>query len=157
MIVREFSIADRHAVHEVIHACDVFTAEEMQAARWMVEDWRPFEVDDDYAFFVVEIDAQVQGYACISKTPLTASTWHLYWICVHPRAQGLGAGQALMSHSEAFIRLHGGKRIVLETSGQPQYERTRCFYHSGGYREVGRIRDFYKPSDDCVIFCKELS
>ena len=25
------------------------------------------------------------------------------------------------------------------------------------YRRTGLIRDFYRPGDDCVVFCKELA
>ena len=110
----------------------------------------------DYPLFCVEIDGRVRGYVCLGKTPLTKSTWHLYWICVHPEAQGMGLGRALQAQAERFVLERGGERIVLETSGQQSYERTRLFYKSAGYKEVGRILDFYKPDDDCVIFCKEL-
>jgi ribosomal protein S18 acetylase RimI-like enzyme len=102
------------------------------------------------------MEGQVRGYVCVGKTPLTVSTWHLYWICVDPEVQGRGAGRALQSYAESFIRARGGERLVLETSGQVNYERTRRFYVRAGYSEVSRIRDFYKPGDDCIVFCKDL-
>lgn len=156
MIFREFSPDDRSAIDEMLRSCGVFTDEEIRVALEIVDAWIPFEQDEDYAIFVLESDGRVQGYACFSKTPLTTSTWHLYWICVHPEYQGTGAGRALMYQVEAVIRSRGGKRLALETSGQPRYDRTRRFYRSAGFREVGRIKDFYKTGDDCLTFCKEL-
>lgn len=156
MTFREFSPGDRSAVDNMLRACGVFTDEEIGVALEIVDAWTPVKHDEDYAIFVLEVDSRVQGYACFSKTPLTTSTWHLYWICVHPDYQGSGAGRALMSNIENVIRARRGKRLALETSGQPRYERTRRFYKNAGFREVGRIRDFYKTDDDCVIFCKEL-
>jgi ribosomal protein S18 acetylase RimI-like enzyme len=156
MRVREFWAEDRCAVQEALGACAVFTEEEVRVALEVLDEGLAGGLAGDYPLFVVEIDGQVRGYVCVGKTPLTAGTWHLYWICVHPEAQGIGAGLALQLHAEEFVRGHGGERIVLETSGQKSYERTRLFYKRAGYCEVGRIRDFYKPGDDCVIFSKEL-
>jgi ribosomal protein S18 acetylase RimI-like enzyme len=50
----------------------------------------------------------------------------------------------------------GGERLVLETSGRPDYERSRRFYERAGFTVQGRIPDFYKPGDDCLIYCKIL-
>lgn len=156
MTIRELHIKDRAAVLEMLVACRLFTDEEIRVALEVVDEGLAGGPDGDYPMFAVEIDGGVCGYVCIGKTPLTKSTWHLYWICVHPEAQGKGAGRALQSHAEAFVRERGGERIVLETSGMESYERTRSFYKSAGYNEAGIIRDFYKSGDDCVIFCKEF-
>jgi ribosomal protein S18 acetylase RimI-like enzyme len=156
MIVRELTIDDRDAVANMLAACGVFTAEEIQVALEVLDAGLAGGLEGDYPLFVVEIAGQVRGYLCIGRTPLTASTWHLYWICVDPQAEGNGAGQALQSHAESFIRARGGERLVLETSGRLNYQRTRRFYKRAGYEEVGIIHDFYRPGDDCIVFCKEL-
>jgi ribosomal protein S18 acetylase RimI-like enzyme len=156
MIVRELTVADRQAVAGMLGACGVFSSEEVQVALEVLDAGLAGGVDGDYPLFGLEIDDQLQGYVCIGKTPLTLSTWHLYWICVAPEAQGRGAGRALQAHAENFIRARGGERLVLETSSQDSYQRTRTFYHSAGYQETGRIKSFYKAGDDCIVFCKEL-
>jgi ribosomal protein S18 acetylase RimI-like enzyme len=156
MIVRELQLQDRGAVQDMLRACGVFTEEEVRVALEVVDEGLSGGLEGDYPHFAVEVDGQVHGYVCVGKTPLTIGTWHLYWMCVHPSAQGSGAGRALQVHAEAFVRARGGERIVLETSSQPSYVRTRRFYQSAGYTQVGIIRNFYKPGDDCLIFCKEL-
>ena len=156
MIIREFCLDDRSAIDDMLKACGVFTHEEIEAALQILDEWVPCELDENYSVFVREGEGCVQGYACISKTPLTASSWHLYWICVHPKYQGTGVAQALISHVEAFIGSRSGERLALETSGLPKYERTRRFYQAVGFQQVGRIKDFYKSGDDCLMFCKEL-
>jgi ribosomal protein S18 acetylase RimI-like enzyme len=98
----------------------------------------------------------VSGYVLVGPTPLTLSTWHLYWICVHPDFQRSGTGRALQTHVESFIRGRGGERIVLETDGMASYDRTREFYRRAGYREAGVIPDYFKPGSDCVLFFKKL-
>jgi hypothetical protein len=47
--------------------------------------------------------------------------------------------------------------VVAETSSQPKYENTRRFYLKCDYLEVARIRDYYKPGDDLVVYGKYLS
>jgi ribosomal protein S18 acetylase RimI-like enzyme len=114
-------------------------------------------LDGDYPLFAAVGDGRVHGYVCVGKTPLTRGTWHLYWICVHPNAQGLGVGRALQQHAEAFVGARGGERLVLETSTGPAYARARRFYSQAGYDLVGQIADFYKPGDDCAIYCKRVA
>ena len=152
MIIRGLDARDLAEAHAILLACGaVFTEEEVRVALEMAA------AADDYQLFAAEADGKVRGFACIGRTPLTATTWHLYWIAVYPGAQGTGVGQALQAHVERFVRDQGGERIVLETSGRADYARARRFYAAGGYRQVGRIEDYYRRGDDCVILCKVLT
>jgi hypothetical protein len=45
---------------------------------------------------------------------------------------------------------------VVETSSRPEYVATRAFYARRGYTEAARLRAFYAPGDDRVIFTKRL-
>ena len=54
-------------------------------------------------------------------------------------------------------RAAGGRRLYAETSGRAQYRPTRRFYRRAGFRREARLRDFYAPGDDKLIFVKELS
>ena len=136
----------------MLEASGAFSAEEVKVALEVLDDG----LKGEYSLFTAEIDGAVRGYVCVSPTPLTRSTWHLYWICVHPDAQAGGVGRALQAHAEEFVRSHGGERLVLETSSREGYTRTRRFYESAGYTVAGRIADFYGPGDDCVLYCKPL-
>lgn len=154
MIVRAVCAADREAINRALVECGAFTEEEVRVALEVMDDGLPGGVDGDYPLFVAEVDERVCGYVCVGRAPLTRSTWYLYWICVHPAAQGHGVGRALQEYAEAFVRSRGGERLVLETSAKSSYARAREFYQQAGYSEVGRIRDFYRPGDDCLVYCK---
>jgi ribosomal protein S18 acetylase RimI-like enzyme len=156
VIIRKMILADRPAVGQMLVASRAFSEEEVQAALDILDAGLAGEAEDGYWLFVAETDAGVRGYVCVSRTPLTQSTWHLYWICVDPSAQRRGVGRALQAQAEQFIRERGGERMVLETSGRSEYERSRRFYEHVGYRATGRIRDYYRPGDDCVYYCKTL-
>lgn len=88
---------------------------------------------------------------------MTLGTWNLYLIAVHPAQQRKGRGAAMMAHVERQLAQRGERVLLVETSGLPEFERTRAFYRSIGYTEEARIRDFYKAGDDKVIFRKSLS
>lgn len=87
---------------------------------------------------------------------MTAGTWNLYLIAVHPECQGQGRGAALLRHVERTLAMRGERLLLVETSGLPDFDRTRAFYRKCGYEEEGRIRDFYQAGEDKVIFRKAL-
>jgi len=155
-VIRPLIATDRAPLHEALVTCGAFSEEEVVVALEVLDDGLKGGLDGDYPHLVFEKDGVVLGYVAVGRTPMTEATWHLYWICVHPAAQGMGAGQALQAAAEAFVAEHGGERIVLETSGRPDYERTRRFYLAADYTECGRITDFYKPGDDCVTYVKRV-
>lgn len=45
---------------------------------------------------------------------------------------------------------------MVETSGLPEYERTRRFYDHIGHDQEARIRDFHAVGEDKVVFWKRL-
>jgi ribosomal protein S18 acetylase RimI-like enzyme len=157
LIVREAQPADRNAIHEALIACGAFTEEEIRVALEILDLGLVGGPEGDYPVFVAEADGRICGYVCLGRTPLTVSTWHLYWICVHPAAKRTGIGRALQEYAEFFVRSRGGQRVVLETSGKSNYSPAHAFYRRAGYTVVGRIPDFYKPGDDCLVYCKTLS
>ncbi len=87
---------------------------------------------------------------------MTEGTWNLYLIAVHPQHQGKGRGSALLRQVEAELTERGERVLLVETSGLPEFGRTRAFYHGNGYNEEARIRDFYQAGEDKVIFRKVL-
>jgi ribosomal protein S18 acetylase RimI-like enzyme len=62
------------------------------------------------------------------------------------------AEEQLRSSGEDVARV-----LIVETSSTDQYARTRTFYRKLGYDEEARIRQFYGPSDDKVVFWKSLA
>jgi ribosomal protein S18 acetylase RimI-like enzyme len=150
--VRDLAAADRAAVEDALIDCGAFTEEEVRVALEMVDAG----LGGDYSLLGVEMDGLIHGYACVGRAHLTASSWYLYWICVHRRAQGVGVGRTLQACVEDLVRGLGGERLILETSGRPGYARARRFYRAAGFVEVGRVPDFYRPGDDCVVYCKSL-
>ena len=111
---------------------------------------------EDNAGVAAEENGSLIGYACYGPTPATHGTYDLYWIAVHPSAQGTGGGRMLLGAVEDRVIADGGRMIIVETSSRSDYEGTRRFYDRRGYREGARVRDFYAPHDDRVIFARRF-
>ena len=87
---------------------------------------------------------------------MTSGTRNLLLIAVHPDRQGDGVGAALMAHVEADLAASGERILLVETSGLPEFTRTRRFYANLGYGEEARIREFYQAGEDKIVFRKAL-
>lgn len=155
--IRPLRASDRDPLLAILRATGVFSEEEIVVATELIDAVLDHPEQRDYVIFVYEEGSRVLGYYCIGPTPATATTYDLYWIAVTPGVHRKGVGTALNVHLESLIRSRGGTLIMVETSSRKDYEPTREFYHRKGYRELARIRDYYRPADDLVIFGKYLS
>jgi ribosomal protein S18 acetylase RimI-like enzyme len=153
MTIRELVPADREAVRTMLVDCRAFSDVEVQVALDMVDDG----LKGDYTLLAVETEGKLRAYACLGHARTTASAWYLYWICVDRSVQGSGVGRLLQASVEDAVRKFGGDRLVVEASGRPDNARVARFYRQAGYAQVGCIPDFYKPGDDCIVYCKILA
>ena len=155
--IRPFVASDRGPLRAVIEATNVFRAEEVEVAVELMDAAIDTPQQRDYVLAThVDETETVRGYYCYGPTPMTQSTFDLYWIAVDPTLHGNGIGSMLLTHCEESIKNLGGSLVVVETSSLPKYEATRRFYHRHRYDETARLRGYYAPDDDLVIFTKHL-
>ena len=74
-----------------------------------------------------------------------------------PDRQRQGRGATLLRHVEQTLAAGGGRMLLVETSGLPEFDRARAFYAKCGFEEEARIRDFYAAGDDKIVFRKVLN
>ena len=103
-----------------------------------------------------EEDGAVIGFCYAAQEKLTEGTWNMLAIAVLPGCQGSGTGKAIVTHLENDLRNDGHRVLIVETSGTDGFAGTRAFYHSIGYTEEARIREFWAPGDDKIVFWKAL-
>ena len=96
------------------------------------------------------------GVAYCTHERMTNGTWNLLAIAVAKNQRSKGIGQRIMSFLESELRARGARVLIVDTSGLPEYERTRQFYRGLGYIEEARIRDFWDAGDDKVTYYKAL-
>jgi ribosomal protein S18 acetylase RimI-like enzyme len=143
----------RERLREILDATAVFRPDEVSLALELFDD----APSGDYEFLGAFENNDLVAYACFGATPGTDRTFDLYWIAVHPDAQRHGGGSRLLGEVEAKLRARSARLLIVETSSRVEYEGTRRFYRARGYSEVARMRDYYAPCDDRVIYTKSLS
>ena len=163
------SLAPQHRsrVAEIVRATGVFRDEELSVAMEVLDEGLNGEYELLGLFRDVQVpryarddksaQAQLVGYAAFGPTPNTDRTQDLYWIAVDPAVQGTGAGSLLLDGVEAAMRDRDARMVVVETSSRSEYDGTRRFYARHGYAEVARMREFFAPADDRVIYTKRLA
>ena len=88
---------------------------------------------------------------------MTTGTWDLYWIATDPAVQGQGAGRELLAHVEREVAAAGGRMLLIETSSRDDYGKTQHFYEKCGYTIEVRLRDYYTPGDDKLVYVKRFA
>ena len=153
--------AHRARVAEIVRATGAFSEAEVEVAVELFDSALTGSGEaaaaPDYSFIGSFDDAgTLVGFACWGPTPGTDRTFDLYWIAVHPSAQGSGAGTLLLSAVERTLRADDARLLVVETSSRSDYVTARAFYGRHGYHEAARVRDFYAPADDRILFVKRF-
>ena len=148
--------ADRNDVFRILDTTPEFTGEEIAIAKELIDIFLAQGESSGYILQVAQLDFTAAGYICYGHTPMTASTWDIYWIAVDVQKQRLGIGRALLKFAEEDIAGKTGKLLLIETSSKDSYLKTREFYKSMDYETVAVIADFYAPGDDKLILRKIL-
>ena len=168
IFVGDMTAKYRNRVRDILVATKVFRSEEINVAIELFDEvyGTPIAVDknpnyapasSDYIFLgAFTPEEELAGFACYGPTPGTDRTYDLYWIAVHPSAQGTGSGTILLNEVERRLKGQNARMLVVETSSRSDYKNTRGFYFRCGYVESARACDFYAPADDRITFTKRL-
>lgn len=157
MSIRKFEKSDRENILHHIKATNVFNDEEVEIAKELIDVFLDEPNQKDYDLYVYADEENIaQGYICIGHTPATIGTYDLYWIVVNPNEHKKGIGKALLYYIEEMLKLVGGNLLIAETSSTQKYDNTRKFYERTNFIELVRIKEYYRPDDDLIIFGKYL-
>ncbi len=159
MPIRDAQLADLDAIKALAVAAEMFPED---AVGW-VDEMLPGALSgalEGHAWLVhTDAAGQLEGAVYYAPEPFADRVWNVYFIAVQPKTQGRGVGSGLLAAVEAALRERGpeaARVVVIETSSTAKYARTRAFYPARGYVEEARIREYYGPGDDKVIFWKSL-
>ena len=155
--IRPTTSADRGPIREFLIDTGFFRPDEIDVAMEVLDDAIAAGSKGDYQSYAAEVAGEVAGWVCFGPTPCTIGTYDIYWIAVNRRHQGKGLGTVLIKYAEEQIAKQGGRLAVIETSGREIYHPTRQFYIRRGYSESARLRDFYAPGDDKVVYTKPVA
>jgi ribosomal protein S18 acetylase RimI-like enzyme len=161
MKIRPAVLADSGRIREILVATARFTDQEVGWAMDLVDLGTLPDASNYLVHVLEEPDSgpgrRIQGYVCYGPTPMADGVYDLYWIAVDPRHHGQGFGQILLRFVENEVRRQAGRMLLIETSSKRSYAPTIRFYQQAGYREISRIKDFYRIEEDKLVFCKHLA
>jgi ribosomal protein S18 acetylase RimI-like enzyme len=111
--------------------------------------------DDEYIIDCLFYEAKLAGYVCYGEASLTEGVYEIYYIAIDPDLQGKGMGKLLMQELEKKLSKNA-RMILIETSSDETYTTTQKFYERLDYKEIVRIKDFFKVGEDKIIYEKRL-
>ncbi|MEG4322478.1 MULTISPECIES: GNAT family N-acetyltransferase [unclassified Microcoleus] len=155
-MIRSTAPDDTIALIALAEATGLFEANQLDEVSEMLADYFATNNDSD-RFWITDDDGGPVGVAYCELEPMTDRTWNLQLIAILPDRQGQGRGATLLRYVEQTLMARGGRVLLVETSGLPEFDRVRSFYSKCGFDEEARIRDFYKAGDDKIVYRKALA
>ncbi len=131
----------------------VFSVEDLFVLAGVFEDYF-HNPQTTYRMLEEYRNGALAGFVLFGHTPLTRSTWDLYWLIVDKKFQGSGIARILLGNLEKNIRVQNEVILRVETSNHAKYAPARSFYMNSGFTLAGIISHFYAPGEDLMIFSK---
>jgi len=151
MTVRPAQASDIEALAAVLEGTELFPPEMLPQ---MMAGFLSGEGEE--LWLTIMRDDLPVGFCYAMPEALTEGTWNMLALAVLPDCQGEGCGKKMVRHLEATLKSQGCRILIVDTSGTDAFAGTRAFYEAAGYLEEARIRDYWAPGDDKVIFRKAL-
>src|SRR3954469_13258822 len=103
-IIRPMVAADRSGVFRILENAGNFTPGEVAIALELIDEWLELGEHSGYLTYVLESagdeGSEVLGYVSFGPTPLTESTYDLYWIAVDKSKHRGGVGKRVVKNTQ---------------------------------------------------------
>ena len=152
MNIRQTRKSDITALQAVLDATDLFPAQMLPEliSGFLAND------DPEDIWLTCEQNGQAIGFCYAVPEQMADGAWNMLAVAVRPDEQSRGCGAALTVALEKHLTTRGQRILIADTSGTLAFARTRAFYLANGYSQEARIRDFWAPGDDKIVFWKAL-
>jgi ribosomal protein S18 acetylase RimI-like enzyme len=152
VVIRPLDASDLPALKRVVDSTGLFPADVLDE---MTAPFLEGLAAEEFWFTLAAPDPVAIAYCAPER--MTSGAWNLLLIAVDRSRQGEGLGSTLMAEVERRLAEQKQRLLLVETSGLPDFERTRAFYAHRGYVPEARIRDYYRDGEDKIVFRKVLS
>jgi GNAT superfamily N-acetyltransferase len=105
------------------------------------------------------IEGRVVGFIALAEQ--TRESVEVHVLAVDRAHHRSGAGRALIGWAQAWGTARGVRWLHVKTRGpatpDPDYARTRAFYHGVGFETLFETQDLWGPQDAALILVKRLA
>jgi ribosomal protein S18 acetylase RimI-like enzyme len=122
--------------------------------RLSARSFRHFLTHGNDDLLVAEQDGTIRGYS-VTLYRRNTSLARLYSVAVDPACRGHGVGRNLVNATQERALERGTTRMRLEVHQDNAY--AQRLYRSLGYREFGKVEDYYEDHATALRFEKELA
>jgi ribosomal protein S18 acetylase RimI-like enzyme len=84
------------------------------------------------------------------------SCWRLSTLLMAPRLEPRDVGRAMIDAIVARVQALGGRLLMAELPADAAFGRTLSLLRSTGFREEGRVRDFYRDGVSLLFLRREM-
>ena len=148
---------DRRYLVSMIEKSANLTGEEKDCAIELLDIYLADPFQEEYIFLAATDGADRPiGFTCYGEATLADRVYDLYWILVDPDHRGRGVGAGLLAATMEILKGLGARLVVAETSGGEAYYPARALYMKSGFMEEARVKGYYRPGDDLVLFVKRF-
>lgn len=157
---------DRPLIAALLESVPAFTDDERAVALELVDVTLGQPSTDGYGYrFVLSFQGapggdgapRLLGYLCYGRTPMTQSTYDLYWIATSPDFARSGVARGLVSTMESEIAREGGGLVRVETGSREGHGAAVRFYDAVQFTRAAVLADFYAPGDDLIIYTRRVA
>ena len=137
----------------------LFAPDDMGGFDEMLRGFLDGSLDEHRWIVAEEAIGRVVGAAYYAPEQFADRVWNLYFLAVHPQRHRTGIGTALVSTVEQALRSAGdqvARVLLVETSSADGFNAARRFYAREGFDREARVREFYGPRQDKIVFWKSL-
>ncbi len=155
--IRPATPQDAAAITRLAVDTELFDPDDAGFVRAMMDAYFEHGRDAGHDCVVDEDAGEIVGVAYSQPRGIADRVADLTMIAVAPARQGRGRGGELLGHVERAMRERGQRLLLIDTSSGARYDRARALYARHGYHQEARVRDYWEPGDDLVIFRKDLA
>ncbi len=150
MIIKSIDWKNHLQMQELLKKISLFTKEECDVVMELLDATKR---DSDYIFYAcLNEKDELESFICFGPTPMTKTTYDMYWIGTADQSQKKGLARLLMNKMKDVIASKNGKLIRIETSSKETYEQTREFYKRMNMVPQSTITNFYDIGDDLITY-----
>ena len=148
--LREARADELDTLIRLVHGIGILEADEVDTFATMIAGTIAGAMPG-HRWFVLDGGALL-GCAYAAPGEFQTDVWDLWFIGLVPGARRTGGGRRLVIAVEEAARAAGARMLIVETGGAAKFAGARAFYLALGYHEEARVRDYYAPGDDKVIY-----